>query len=331
MERKEKIAVTVWGLGMLYALFASLYTTLFGCACPDLTVMGDCHRVHLPEILGAVGWIVLVPAGMWLFRRRKRIFCVFGTYIGALTACSSLWLIDELLRGYDKDFLSRYSWEGPSALLLVPVHGLKGSALSDGWWLGLVLVWAAALCVFSVFLAKKYHPRTEKIRLTFDGVYKFMFVLLGVVHLLFTAEALDLLIVSRPDRLPETLYIVVTALWLVVMVGGLRHFRRSGWMKGLAVLCLVRSIGLLGGGIGFLLKNGWFLSPFLLVGCTSPMLLPVELFWNLLSYGPPEEVICAMALVLELAVMFPAYALCRRDFPRSRDQTALPDGERSLT
>ena len=184
----------------------------------------------------------------------------------------------------------------------------------------LVLVWTAGLWSFSAFLEKKYHPRAEKIRITFLDVYQCLFVLLGVVHLLFTAQALDLLVVNNPDRLPETLYIIVTALWLAVTVGGLRHFRRTdcrcGWMKGLAVLCLIRGIGLLGGGIGFLLDDGWFLAPLLLVGCTSPMLLPVELFWNLLSYGPPEEVICAMALVLNLALMIPAWILYTKDFPK---------------
>ena len=112
---------------------------------------------------------------------------------------------------------------------------------------------------------------------------------------------------------------IVTALWLVVTVGGLRYFRRNGWMKGLYVLCLIRSIGLLGGGISFLLAEGWFLIPMLLLGCTSPMLLPVELFWNLFSYGPPEEVICFMALALEMAVMFPAWVLYRRDFSRKEN------------
>lgn len=319
MERKKKTVLLLWGLGMLYALAASLYTDLFGCGCPDLTVMGDCHTVHLPEILGAVGWILLVPAGIWLFRQRKEILRVFGTYVGMLTACSALQLADTLVRRFSADgFLPRYSRSGLAALLLTPVHGLQGFGLSEGWWLGVILVWCVCLWVLSGFLEKKYHPRTEKIRLTFADAYKIAFVLLGILHLFFTAEALDLLIVSNPDRLPGVWYIIVTGLWLVVMAGGLRHFRGSGWMKGLAVLCLVRCIGLFFGGIAFLVGNGWYLMPLFLVGCTSPMLLPVELFWNLLSYGPPEEAICFMALALELAVMLPAWLLYRRDFSAER-------------
>lgn len=331
MERKEKIAVIIWGLAVLYALFASLYTTLFGCDCPAVTVMGDCHTVHLPEILGTIGWMLLVPAGMWLFRQRKEILQVFGTYIGAMLACSALWLIEDVGRALSEDFAFRHSWEGISSLLLFPLHGLKGFGLSDRVWLAVVLVWSIGLCVGSIFLERKYHPRAEKIRLTFVGVYKFVFVLLGVLHLLVTAETLDLLIVSNPDRLPEVWYIIVTGLWLVVMVSGLRHFRHTGWMKGLAVLCLVRSIGLFFGGIGFLMENGWYLTPLLLLGCTSPMLLPVELFWNLLSCGPPYEVTCFMALVPELAVMITAYLLYRRDFPRETQDAALSAEERSLT
>lgn len=326
MERKEKTTVILWGLGMLYALAASLYTTLFGCGCPDTVAMGDCHRTHLPEVLGAVGWILLVPAGLWLFRRNKGILRIFGTYIGAALACSSLWLIETIRRQLTDTATFRYSPSGFGSLLLAPVHGLHGSGgLSETGWLILVLVWLGGLCTLSFFLERKYHPRTEKIRITFLDVYQCAFVLLGVIHLLFTAEALDLLIVSSPDRLPEVWYIVVTGLWLVVMVGGLRHFRHTGWMKGLSVLCLIRSIGLLGGGIGFLVGNGWYLTPFLLVGCTSPMLLPVELFWNLLSYGPPQEVICFMALVLEAAVMIPAYILYRRDFPGAK-KICKPEG-----
>lgn len=326
VERKEKTLVILWGLGMLYALFASLYTTLFGCGCPDLSAMGDCHTAHLPEILGAVGWMLLVPVGIWLFRRQKEILRVFGTYIGATLACSGLWLIETIRRASGAPF--RYTPGSLGRILMIPVHGLCGSGgLSERWWLVLVLVWTLVLWGFSGVLEKKYHPRTEKIRLTFDGVYKFAYVLLGIVHLLFTAEALDQLVVSNPDRLPEGLYIAVTALWLAVMAGGLRHFRRSGWMKGLAVLCFVRSIGLFVGGISFLVGNGWYLIPFLLLGCTSPMLLPVELFWNLLSYGPPEAVTCFMALALELAVMVPAWLLYRRDFPAEVRRC----GERSLT
>lgn len=219
MERKEKALVILWGLGMLYALFASLYTTLFGCGCPDLSAMGDCHAAHLPEILGAVGWMLLVPAGIWLFRRRKEILQVFGTYIGATLACSGLWLIETIRRASGVPF--RYSPGSLGRILMIPVHGLCGSGgLPERWWLVLVLCWTLVLWGFSGVLEKKYHPRTEKIRITFDGVYKFAYVLLGVVHLLFTAEALDQLVVSNPDRLPEGLYIAVTALWLAVMAGG---------------------------------------------------------------------------------------------------------------
>ncbi|MBR4960110.1 MAG: hypothetical protein IKY52_04360 [Clostridia bacterium] len=319
MERKEKITVILWGLGMLYALAASLYTTLFGCGCPDTVAMGDCHRMHLPEVLGAVGWMLFVPGGLWLFRRNRGILRIFGTYIGATLACSSLWLMETIRRQFTDASPFRYSPSGLGRLLLAPVHGLHGSGgLLETGWLVLVLLWTLVLWGFSAFLERKYHPRTEKIRITFLDVYQCAFVLLGVIHLFFTAEALDLLIVSSPDRLPEVWYIVVTGLWLVVTVGGLRHFRHTGWMKGLSVLCLLRSIGLFGGGISFLLADGWYLTPFLLVGCTSPMLLPIELFWNLLSYGPPQEVICFMALALEAAVMIPAYILYRRDFPKAK-------------
>ncbi|MBR5445044.1 MAG: hypothetical protein IKV57_02915 [Clostridia bacterium] len=334
MERKEKTGILVWGLGMLYALAASLYTTLFGCGCPDTAAMGDCHRMHLPEVLGAVGWMLLVPAGLWLFRRNQGILRIFGTYIGATVACGSLWLIESLRRASGAPF--GYSPGGLGMLLMAPVHGLHGSGgLSERWWLVLVLVWTAGLWIFAGCLEKKYHPRTDKPKITFLDVYQFAFVLLGVIHLLCTAEALDLLIVANPDRLPEVWYIVVTGLWLVVTVGALRHFRHTGchagWMKGLFVLCLIRSIGLLVGGVAFLLADGWYLTPFLLVGCTSPMLLPVELFWNLLSFGPPEWVNCFMALALELSVMLPAYVFYRRDFPGEKKKTALLSGERSLS
>ena len=315
-SRKYTMTLFLWLLAALYALSASLYTVLFGCSCADITVMGDCHRIHLPEILGAAGWILLVPAGMWLFRKRQGILRVFEPYIGALTACSVLELADIAGRTLTGESVFPDIWEGPSRLLLFPVHGLKGFGLPEWGWLTVVFVWAVGLWIFSVLLERKYHPRPEKRRITFEGAYKFTFVLLGVIYLFFTADALDILVVSDSDRLPEGLHIAAGVLWLVVLAGGLRHFRGSGWMKGLAVLCLLWSIGLFGGGLGFCLDNGWFLTPLLLVGCTSPMLVPVELFWNALSYGPPEEVVCAMALVLNLALMIPAWILYRKDFPK---------------
>ncbi len=302
----------LWLLAVLYALAASLYTHVFGCSCAEVT---DCHRIHLPEMLGAVGWILLVPIGLWLFRKRQDVLYVFEGYIGAMTACSVLELADIAGHSLTGEAVFPDRWEGPARLLLFPVHGLKGLGLPEWGWLAVILVWAAGLCVFSVLLERKYHLRPEKRRITFDTVYKWAFVLLGALHLLFTAEALDLLIVSR-SRMPEELHIAVTGMWLAVLVGGLRHFRGSGWMKGLAVLCLLWCIGLLGGGLGFCLDNGWFLTPLLLIGCTSPMLLPVELFWNLLSYGPPGEVVCGMALVLNLALMMPAWILYTKDFPK---------------
>ena len=312
---KRNIVWILWLLAALYALAASLYTFLFGCSCTDITGMGDCHRIHLPEILGAVGWILLVPAGLWLFRKRQDVLHVFEGYIGAMTACSVLELADTAGRYLTGEAVFPYRWGGISSFLLFPVHGLKGLGLPDGVWLAVVFAWSVGLWIVSALLERKYHPRPEKRRITFDTVYKWAFVLLGVLHLLFTAEALDLLIVSR-SRMPEELHIAVTGMWLAVLVGGLRHFRGSGWMKGLAVLCLLWGIGLLGGGLGFCLDNGWFLTPLLLIGCTSPMLLPVELFWNFLSYGPPEEVVCGMALVLNLALMMPAWILYTKDFPK---------------
>ena len=318
-SRKYTMTLFLWLMASLYALSASLYTPLFGCSCSDITVMGDCHRIHLPEFLGAVGWVLLVPAGLWLFRKRQGIQCVFGTYSGALAACSILELVDIAGRTLTGEPVFLNKWEGNIRLLLFPVYGLKGFGLPDWGWLAVVFVWAVGLCAVSVLLERKYHPR-EPLRITFEGAYKLIFIMLGVIYLFFMADALDILGVSDSDRLPESLHIAAGGVWLVVLVGGLRHFRGSGWMKGLAVLCLIWSIGLLGGGIGFCLDDGWFLTPLLVIGCTSPMLVPVELFWNALSYGPPEEVVCGMALVLHLALMVPAWILYRKDFPKEPKQ-----------
>ena len=321
-SQKYPLTLHLWWLAAAYSLALVLHPFLIGCGCSMAGPEHTCGIVQYYASIGSVLWILLLPAGLWLFRKRQGILHVFEGYIGAVTACSVLALADIAGRSLTGEAVFPYRWEGPTRLLLFPVHGLKGLGLPEWGWLAVVLGWSAGLWVFSVLLERKYHPRPEKRRITFDTVYKWAFVLLGVLHLLFTAEALDLLIVSR-SRMPEELHIAVTGMWLAVLVGGLRHFRGSGWMKGLAGLCLLWSIGLLGGGLGFCLDNGWFLTPLLLIGCTSPMLLPVELFWNLLSYGPPGEVVCGMALVLNLALMMPAWILYTKDFPKK------PNPERS--
>jgi len=314
-SQKYPLTLLLWWLTAAYSFALVMHPFLIGCGCSGAGPEHTCGIVQYYASIGSVLWILLLPAGLWLFRKRQGILHVFEGYIGAMAACSILELADIVGRSLMGEAVFPYRWGGISSLLLFPVHGLKGLGLPEWGWLAVVFVWSAGLCVFSVLLERKYHPRPEKRRITFDTVYKWAFVLLGLIHLLFTAEALDLLIVSS-DRMPEELHIAVTGLWLVVLVGGLRHFRGSEWMKGLAVLCLIWSIGLFGGGLGFCLDNGWILTPLLLIGCTSPMLLPVELFWNLLSYGPPGEIVCGMALVLNLVLMISAWILYTKDSPK---------------
>lgn len=308
----KKFLPVLWLLALLYALFASLYTILFGCTCTDITVMGDCHRTHLPEGLGGIAWVLLLPAGLWLFRHSRRILRCFAVYGGLTAVCVLLWMT----MGQITDVLLEFAFSLFCSVFLLPLHGLAGLGLPDTLWKSGELVWALAVCVGSLLLLHRISPRKEPVRITFQDAYKTLFVLTGVVYIQFALLWIEYLIGNTPGRLPERAAVIGTVLWLALLTGGLWVFRRSRWMEGLVCLTFLQAVGLAGTTAAHLLPEPGIFLLFVPIGCTSPMVLPPALFWELLSYGPPNAVICGMALVLDLALLVPSWIFMRKDFPR---------------
>ena len=71
MERKEKVFLSLWWLAVVYALFCVAHPFFIGCDCSDVGPAHTCGIVQYYASIGSVGWAILLPLGIYLFRHRE--------------------------------------------------------------------------------------------------------------------------------------------------------------------------------------------------------------------------------------------------------------------
>ncbi|MBQ8641426.1 MAG: hypothetical protein IJ480_04350 [Clostridia bacterium] len=92
MLNKRGISLLLWWLAVLYALFCVCHPFLIGCDCRDIGPEHTCGIVQYYASIGTVAWMVLLPLGMTLFRRRENMI-IFLLILAFIPLVCTLFLL----------------------------------------------------------------------------------------------------------------------------------------------------------------------------------------------------------------------------------------------
>lgn len=95
----HRIPRLLWWLGIAYAVCLSLYPYLIGCDCSHAG--HTCGIVQYYACIGAVLWMLLVPVGLWLYRRAENISILFMILLCIQLLCTMVLLYTPLAGLHD--------------------------------------------------------------------------------------------------------------------------------------------------------------------------------------------------------------------------------------
>lgn len=161
-ERKAGLRLVLWWLAVLYAFFCIFHPFLIGCECSDVGPEHTCGIVQYYASIGGIAWAVLLPFGMYLFRRRENML-IFLLILVFITLTCTLFLLaapslgfggGDLLSGSMAEFVVTLIFTVP----LFPYIGflpLFGAGASVETLLPLLLVYCLAAAGFGIYLYRR--------------------------------------------------------------------------------------------------------------------------------------------------------------------------------
>lgn len=164
-ERKAGLRLVLWWLAVLYAFFFICHPFLIGCGCSDVGPEHTCGIMQYYASIGGIAWAVLLPLGMYLFRRRENML-IFLLILVFITLTCTLFLLaapslgfggGDLLSGSMAEFVVTLIFTVPLLPYIgfLPLFGAGASAETLLPWL---FVYCLAAAGFGVYL---YRRRNE--------------------------------------------------------------------------------------------------------------------------------------------------------------------------
>lgn len=161
-ERKAGLRLVLWWLAVLYAFFFICHPFLIGCGCSDVGPEHTCGIVQYYASIGGIAWAVLLPLGMYLFRRWENML-IFLLILVFITLTCTLFLLAAPSLGFGGgDLLSAGVAEFVVTLIftlpLLPYVGflpLFGAGASAETLLPWLFVYCLAAAGFGVYLYRR--------------------------------------------------------------------------------------------------------------------------------------------------------------------------------
>lgn len=140
----------LWWLGIAYALCLSLHPYLIGCGCSDVGVH-TCGIARYYACIGAALWMLLVPLGLWLYRRAENMSILFLIVLFVQLLCTLVLLYTPVLLG---DAVLDFTIRMVLSLPLVPYVGLT-MVLGEDVLLTVVFFYLLCAAAYGVYLYRK--------------------------------------------------------------------------------------------------------------------------------------------------------------------------------
>lgn len=162
---KYSLVLFLWGLAVLYTFFCVIHPFLIGCDCSDAGPEHTCGIVQYYASIGSVGWMLLLPLGIHLFRRRENmlIFLLILAFVPLVCTLFLLfapafgWLAGDLFAMTVPEFgitlvlcIPLVSYMG-----LLPLLG-AGADMETFYWV--VFLYSLAAAVYGIY---RYRKRDE--------------------------------------------------------------------------------------------------------------------------------------------------------------------------
>ena len=164
-NRKYSLVLILWWMAVLYAFFCVIHPFLVGCDCSDAGPAHTCGIVQYLASIGSIGWMILLPLGIHLFRHRENmlIFLLLLAFVPLvctlflLFAPSLGWLAGDLFAMSVPEFGITLVLSIP----LVPYMGLlpllgTGADMETFYWI--VFFYSLTAAVYGIY---RYRKREE--------------------------------------------------------------------------------------------------------------------------------------------------------------------------
>ena len=161
-SQKYSLTLLLWWLAAAYSLALVLHPFLIGCGCSMAGPEHTCGIVQYYASIGSVLWILLLPAGLWLFRKRENMLIFLTILVMIPLVCTMALLFFPAIFGI-LDVLSLDSVAAFTAALilsipLVPYIGLLpllGRTASENTLYILLFLYCLTIAAFAVYLYRK--------------------------------------------------------------------------------------------------------------------------------------------------------------------------------
>ena len=158
--RKYTLTLLLWWLAAAYSLALVLHPFLIGCGCSGAG--HTCGIVQHYAAIGSVLWILLLPAGLWLFRKRENMLIFLMILVMIPLVCAMALLFFPVITGalelFSLDSIAEFSAVLMLAIPLVPYVGLLpllGKTASETTLYTLLVLYCLAGSAFAVYLYRK--------------------------------------------------------------------------------------------------------------------------------------------------------------------------------
>ena len=160
--RKYTLTLLLWWLAAAYSLALVLHPFFIGCGCSNVGPEHTCGIVQYYASIGSVLWILLLPAGLWLFRRRENMLIFLMILVMIPLVCAMALLFFPVITGalelFSLDSIAEFSAVLMLAIPLVPYVGLLpllGKTASEPTLYTLLVLYCLAVAAFAVYLYRR--------------------------------------------------------------------------------------------------------------------------------------------------------------------------------
>jgi len=159
-SQKYSLTLLLWWLAAAYSLALVLHPFLIGCGCSGAG--HTCGIVQYYASIGSVLWILLLPAGLWLFRKRENMLLFLMILVMIPLVCAMALLFFPVITGalelFSLDSIAEFSAVLMLAIPLVPYVGLLpllGKTASEPTLYTLLVLYCLAVAAFAVYLYRR--------------------------------------------------------------------------------------------------------------------------------------------------------------------------------
>ena len=158
---KYSLTLLLWWLSAAYSIALVMHPFLIGCDCSQA---GEhtCGIVQHYAAIGSVLWTLLLPVGLWLFRKRENmlIFLTILVLIPLVCAMALLFFpaVSGMLEVLSPDAVVEFTAALILAFPLVPYVGLLpllGRTASENTLYTLLILYCLTVAAFAVYLYRK--------------------------------------------------------------------------------------------------------------------------------------------------------------------------------